>query len=41
MSPHHSAVKRKGCDPLIYMVRSDEEDVDYESNWATLTFEVK
>jgi uncharacterized GH25 family protein len=25
---------------LIHMVTVDEEDVDYESNWATLTFEV-
>jgi uncharacterized GH25 family protein len=25
---------------LIHMVFSDEEGVDYESNWATLTFEV-
>ena len=26
---------------LIHMVESAEEGVDYESNWATLTFEVK
>ncbi|MCH8962364.1 MAG: flagellar filament capping protein FliD, partial [Bacteroidetes bacterium] len=26
---------------LIHMVESEEKDVDYESNWATLTFEVK
>ena len=26
---------------LIHMVESQEKDVDYESNWATLTFEVK
>ena len=26
---------------LIYMTTSDQEDVDYESNWATLTFEIK
>jgi uncharacterized GH25 family protein len=26
---------------LIHMVSSDEEGVDYESNWATLTFEIK
>lgn len=26
---------------LIHMVPSDEEGVDYESNWATLTFEIK
>ena len=26
---------------LIRMVESEEEGVDYESNWATLTFEVK
>jgi uncharacterized GH25 family protein len=25
----------------IHMLESDEEDFDYESNWATLTFEVK
>ena len=25
---------------LIHMVEVDEEGVDYESNWATLTFEV-
>ncbi|MFQ5628932.1 MAG: DUF4198 domain-containing protein [bacterium] len=25
---------------LIHMVASDKNDVDYESNWATLTFEV-
>ena len=25
---------------LIHMVPVDEEDVDYESSWATLTFEV-
>jgi uncharacterized GH25 family protein len=26
---------------LIHMVKVDEEDADYESNWATLTFEVR
>ncbi len=26
---------------LIHMVESDEEGIDYESNWATLTFEVR
>jgi hypothetical protein len=26
---------------LIHMVPSEEEGVDYESNWATLTFEIK
>lgn len=26
---------------LIHMVASEEEGVDYESNWATITFEVK
>jgi uncharacterized GH25 family protein len=26
---------------LIHMVASDKEGVDYESNWATLTFEIK
>ena len=26
---------------LIHMVESDEEDVDYVSNWATLTFEAE
>jgi hypothetical protein len=26
---------------LIHMVRVDEPGVDYESNWATLTFEVQ
>ena len=26
---------------LIRMLPSDEESVDYESNWATLTFEVR
>jgi len=26
---------------LIHMVASDKEGVDYESNWATLTFEMK
>ena len=26
---------------LIHMVSSDEEGIDYESNWATLTFEIK
>lgn len=26
---------------LIHMTPSDEEDIDYESNWATLTFEIK
>ena len=26
---------------LIHMVPSDKEGVDYESNWATLTFEIK
>ncbi len=26
---------------LIHMTASDEEGVDYESNWATLTFEIK
>lgn len=26
---------------LIHMTVSDEPDVDYESNWATLTFEIK
>ena len=26
---------------LIHMVESTEKDVDYESNWATLTFELK
>ena len=25
----------------IHMLESDEESFDYESNWATLTFEVK
>jgi len=25
----------------IHMFESEEEDFDYESNWATLTFEVK
>jgi hypothetical protein len=25
---------------LIRMLPSDDEGVDYESNWATLTFEV-
>lgn len=26
---------------LIHMVPSDEEGIDYESNWATLTFEIR
>jgi uncharacterized GH25 family protein len=26
---------------FIHMAETDEEDVDYESNWATLTFEVR
>ena len=26
---------------LIHMVASEEEGIDYESNWATITFEVK
>ena len=26
---------------FIHMVETEEEGVDYESNWATLTFEVK
>ena len=26
---------------LIHMVETDEADVDYESNWATLTFEIR
>ena len=26
---------------LIHMVESDKEGVDYESNWATVTFEIK
>ena len=26
---------------LIHMVERPEPDVDYESNWATLTFEVR
>ena len=36
-------IERKGLwyVRLIYMVPSDEEGIDYESKWATLTFEIK
>ncbi|MEA1882730.1 MAG: hypothetical protein U9N31_10075 [Candidatus Marinimicrobia bacterium] len=26
---------------LIYMVKSEKKDIDYESNWATLTFYIE